>query len=350
MNTQIYAEVTEWIVKNRAGPMDLQDKRRFDEWLRESPQHVRAYLEMCGLWEDLACLDPRWNPAAEELIARARAEDNVLELSTPADHSLPARSVASFVLTIVSSMRRRSGYALCAAVLVLAAGVWLYDQRNTFSTGIGEQQSIVLNDGSTIDLNAHSRVRVRYSATQRNIDLLDGQAFFHVAKNANRPFLVHSDATLVRAVGTQFDVYKRSTSTVVTVIEGRIAVAFDAKAPPLAQMTAQEAMGSARYVDAGEQLVVTASSMTIPKPANIVAATAWKSRNLVFDAASLTDVAVEFNRYNKRQLVILSPQLQNLHVSGVFSSADPALLLRFLRAQSDLVVEEADEEIRVWKK
>jgi len=70
----------------------------------------------------------------------------------------------------------------------------------------------------------------------------------------------------------------------------------------------------------------------------------------VFDSSPLAEVAEEFNRYNTRQLVIENPQLADFHVSGVFSSVDPTLLLRFLRTQPDLVVEETDREIRISRK
>jgi transmembrane sensor len=390
MNTQIYEEASDWIVKNREGDLDAREKKQFDTWLRESPQHLRAYLEMSAVWEDVASIDPGLNAGADELIARARAEGNIVPLESPSPFQ--ARGLGE------KSRRRgtkpprptlgRLGlyYGLAATVLLSLAGTWLYGQRNTYSTGVGEQRSIVLTDGSTVELNSRSRVRVRFSDVERDVELIEGQALFRVAKNPLRPFIVSADGTHVRAVGTQFDVYRKTSGTVVTVVEGEVAVFGEphtsssssnaekggAGAPASSQIqSASTVAGEGRgprsgkgevlspgdsahgaiFLAAGEQVTVTrATAAATPKRANVAAATAWTQRSLVFDFSPLTEVAEEFNRYNTRQLVIKDPELASLHVSGVFSSVDPALLLRFLRTQPELVVAETDTEIRISKK
>jgi transmembrane sensor len=345
MNTQIYEEASDWIVKNREGDLDAIAKRRFDDWLRESPQHVRAYLEVSSIWEGVSSLDPNRNVGAEELIARARAQDSVVPYPRP---SAPRASLARVA-------RRGRWYALAASIALATLGAWFYSERNTYSTAVGEQRSIVLTDGSTIELNSRSRVRVRYSNEERGVDLLNGQALFEVAKNPARPFVVHSDATLVKAVGTQFDVYRKPAGTMVTVVEGRVAVMPEPEALRDARSGSNEERNNPQplsvLVSAGEQLLVTQATVTPPKRANVAAATAWTRRNLVFESSSLSEVAEEFNRYNSRPLVIDNPAaLADFHVSGVFSSVEPALLVRFLRTQPEIVVEETDKEIRISKK
>jgi transmembrane sensor len=357
MNTQIFEEASDWLVKNRDGDLDAHEKRRFDAWLRESPQHVRAYLEMSAVWEDVTSVDPSLNASADELIARARAEGNIVPLE-PSDASRHPRTIP---------VRRRRGigliYALAASVLLTLAGAWFHRERNTYSTDVGEQRSIVLNDGSTIELNSRSRIRVRFSEAERDVDLIEGQALFRVAKNPLRPFVVSADGTHVRAVGTEFDVYRKSGGTVVTVVEGRVAV-FSPFPPGVDQGEgASLAHSSVRHIDsevilaAGEQLTVSATTsakargvQVLPKRANVAAATAWTQRSLVFESTPLTEVAEEFNRYNTRRLLIKDPaEVADIHISGVFSSVDPALLLKFLRTQPELVVEETDREIRISK-
>lgn len=361
MNTQIYEEASNWIVKHREGALDAQQKKRFDAWLRGSPQHVRAYLEMSSIWEDVSSLDPTWNVSADQLIARARAAENIVPLGESRSDELGEGRVDA-------RYKRQIWYALAASVSLLTLGTWFYIQRNTYSTDVGEQRSIALNDGSTIELNSRSRVRVHFSNTERDVDLLDGQALFHVAKNPARPFVVRSDRMHVRAVGTEFDVYRKASGTVVTVVEGRVAVIPGA--PTAGEHNEERArartesfssglqgaegvLASGRsevLLIAGEQLMASQAAVTAPRHANVAAATAWTRRSLVFDSASLTEVAEEFNRYNTRQLVIENPHLADFRISGVFSSVDPALLLRFLRAQPDLVVEETNREIRIFKK
>jgi transmembrane sensor len=371
MNTQIYEEASDWLVKNREGELGPQEKKRFDAWLRESPQHLSAYLEMSAIWENVSALDLSQSPSPDELTARVRAEANVFPLDLErSEHDARDNSH--------DHRGRRALYALAASILLIltATAGRLYTQRNTYATDVGEQRFIVLNDGSTVELNARSRIRVRYTETERDIELIEGQALFRVAHNATRPFIVHSDTARVRAIGTQFDVYRKKTGSIITVVEGRVAVASavnsglnessdSATAAGNAQsIAALEARPSEVLLRAGEQLVLAkagtppaldsdrraAGEARTPKRANIAAATAWTKRSLVFDSSPLTDVAEEFNRYNTRQLVITDPQLADFHVSGVFSSVDPQLLLRFLRTQPELNVEETDKEIRISRK
>jgi transmembrane sensor len=354
VNTQIYEEAGEWLVRHREGSLDTRSRRSFDAWLRESPQHVRAYLEMSSDWENLASLDPNWNAGADDLIARAR-EDNVVR------PLLEARTGPNRVPGLVAATSRNRNLLALAASVVVAISIasWLYLERNVYSTGIGEQRTVALVDGSTVELNALSKIDVRFTEQERTIDLLAGQALFRVAKDPDRPFMVASDVTYVRAVGTQFDVYRKSTGTLVTVVEGRVAVmgdadhsndvAADAVDERVLGPNAVERLDSSGevFVSAGEQLLVAQGSSTAPWPANIEAATAWTQQRLVFEYAPLTEVVEEFNRYNRRPLVIDDQRLRNFHVSGIFSSTDPTLLLRFLRDQPGIVVAETAGEIRI---
>ena len=407
MNLQIYEEASEWIVKHRDGGLDAREKKIFDEWLRESPQHVRAYLEMSSVWEDVPLLDPTWNPEADELVARARGDDNVVSLAPPSHAAGLSLSEGQKSDNRPRDTRERSvpsnrnvklRYALAASMLLAFAATWFLLQRGVYTTDTGEQRSLALTDGSTVELNSRSRIKVKYTSHERRIDLLEGQALFHVAKGQARPFIVQTGDTRVRAVGTAFDVHKTSAGSVVTVVEGRVAVranqqpqganrglpggvgdspqtssgAYNSgtatveKAPSSARAARQHEGRSASAIvpevtglqagageillAAGEQLVVTPAIATSPKRANVAAVTAWTRRSLVFDSSPLTEVAEEFNRYNTRRLVIEDPQLAGFLVSGVFSSVEPTLFIKFLRTQPELVVEETDTEIRITKK
>jgi transmembrane sensor len=361
MNTQIYEEASEWVVRHRSDDLDAQARRRFDAWLRQSPQHVSAYLEMSSIWEGVPQIEASLNPNADELIERARAQGNVVSLGGT-DKSDPFLAPAG--------NPRRAGMAkICyslAATVIVAVGIagWFHQQRGVYATGIGEQRTVTLSDGSVIELNARSRIKVRYGERERAVDLTQGQALFRVAKDPSRPFIVASNGTYVRAVGTQFDVYKKSVGTVVTVVEGRVAVTDRrssdsrlvpalAKSPPRGAAPdtgVVVAPGSSEHevlLGAGEQLVVARALSSVPQPANIEAATAWTEQRLVFDYTPLDEVAEEFNRYNHRRLVIADSGLRTFHISGSFSSTDPTLLLRFLREQPGILVDETASEIRI---
>jgi transmembrane sensor len=314
--------------------------------LRQSPDHIAAYLEVAALYREAGAAIPE-SEDVEALIASAvQHHDNVVELlpnaaaREPVAASLPSKFTRRSIVTA-------SLAAVAAALAIVSLGSW----PQTYATGIGEQRSIVLADGSTVDLNSRSKVRIRFSSQQRGVELIEGQALFKVAKDHARPFVVDSGGTSVRAVGTQFDVYRKRQGTIVTVVEGRVAVLAEHGAGEVGFAEPKTgALGPGLLVSAGEQVKVDESAAQRLPHANIDGATAWRQRELVFDAASLFEVAEEFNRYNTRRLVIDQDEKYDFHISGVFSSTDPSSLIRFLQARRGLRVVATKTEIRVSKK
>lgn len=382
INTQIADEAAEWFVEFNTGEPDADARRAFDAWLRKSPEHLRAYLELVPLWDDAALVDSQRRTDAAALVELSRAADtNVMVMPlgstarvSAANHAkAQEQQVGASYVSQSPPHRRlvRSRWAALAAsiiVTVAAFGSWSYLQRDVHATGIAEQRTITLPDGSHIELNARSKIRLRYGDHERRIELLAGQALFDVAKDQERPFVVASGATEVRAIGTLFDVYRKHSGTTVTVVEGRVAVHADQAGPmhrPAAEHTAAKHVsgenhlqpetaeqtlapgGAEILLNAGEQLILTPTVVEKEEHANIAAATAWRQRLLIFSATPLTDVAEEFNRYNSRQLIVLSPSLASFNVSAVFSATDVPALLRFLRAQPNIHVEESDQEVRI---
>ncbi|MDB6092417.1 MAG: hypothetical protein JWN85_5201 [Gammaproteobacteria bacterium] len=388
-NTQIYEEACAWFVECRSGDLDAAARAEFDRWLRKSPEHLSAYVEIAAIWNEGPLLDPTNKWDIDTLILQAAQDlDNVVALPGAVPPNALVREAAFEVPSHGAAAHRwtkkwrLSAIAASIAVLGAIAGtvIWERLQVPTYATALGEQRSIELADGSTVELNSRSKIKVRYSEGERDVELLEGQALFHVAENHARPFVVIAEGTRVRAVGTQFDVYKKRTGTLVTVVEGRVAI-FTAPVTPApgtlfsnpspAQTPASKAVEGAVsaaaakpvgatsdvtgggtgtiYLSAGEQLTVSAQTSQMTEHPNIAGATAWRQRQIVFESASLTDVAEEFNRYNERQLIIEDTGLYDFHISGVFSSTDPDSLIRFLRERPGVQVTETSSEIRISK-
>lgn len=405
LNRQILDEASEWFVDFRVGDVDTAARERFDEWLRRSPEHIRAYWEIAKTYVELPAAPAPGKLDVAALIAYAHSGANVVPLHSRASKIRALRAESPRELldkgAVAPAPRFRRPFFAAAAVafaVVIGGAVWWQASRYPlYSTDIGERRSITLADGSTVDLNARSKLRIEFSSAERRVELLDGQALFQVAKDKQRPFIVHSGEATVRAVGTQFDVYRKTYGTTITVLEGRVAVYSGAHAEqtnttseptdtggnaaprhPLARAlprdsfsksTSPDASGApahvasavsnsglsdpsgsgAVFLSAGEQVTVTPDAAGTPTPelADITAATAWMQRKLIFDGSKLSEVADEFNRYNRRQLVIEGDTLPDFHVSGVYSSTDPASLLRFLREQPGVKVTESESEIRI---
>jgi transmembrane sensor len=375
LNGQILEEAGYWLVELNSEAADPGLQGRFQTWLRTSPEHVRAYLELVAIWESGAEMPLEGEVSVETLIAAGRAPDNVVALRTGFDSPRkPAATQSTAAPTRDSRDARalpRSGkvrgggagrrwLAVTVPLFATALGVvaWLsFVGDPTYETGVGQQESFELADGSTIELNARSKVRVHLTEHRRRVELLDGQALFRVAKDPGRPFVVESDRTRIRAVGTEFDVSRRNSATTVTVLEGRVAVlpdtsesdapsAFDKRPAVLTQQTVPPA-ARALLLNAGEQVTVTAQTAPKPKRADVAAATAWTQRRLVFDASTLAEVIEEFNRYNTRRLVLRDTSLARFPISGSFSSTDPSSLVHFLEIQPGIRVTVRDSEIDI---
>jgi transmembrane sensor len=370
-NTQICEEACEWFVECRAGDLDNAARAEFDRWLRKSPEHQSAYLEIAALWNEGPLLDAekRWD--RDKLIAEA-VEDpaNIIALERIRSASHTSQSVTKTPQTprrvpLSAALTGRRLFAIAASILLVTAALATYilTSSGVYATALGEQRSLPLSDGSTAQLNSLSKIRVRYSEHERTVDLLQGQALFHVAKDTTRPFIVYIGQTRVRAVGTQFDVYRKGDGTIVTVVEGRVAILNErhpsgpkhegeqglpdpAPGTEVADFTQREGEG-AIFLTAGEQITVSPKAARRTVHPNLAGATSWTQRQLVFDSASFADVAEEFNRYNERKLVIDPSTPGTQHISGVFSSTDTASLVRFLRDRPGLRVTETPTQISV---
>lgn len=358
IHPQIADEAAEWFVEFASGEPDFSARRDFDRWIRKSPEHLRAYLEMFPIWEDAQGLDAGSAVSADELIERARADARKV---VPMSGRKPSQGADHEEMKAKASNTHRGWRAFAAGIALAALGIggWLYSQRGVYATDVGEQRLISLPDGSDIELNARSRIRLQYGDRERRIELLAGQALFKVAKDARRPFIVASDETEVRAVGTLFDVYRKRSGTTITVVEGRVAVRASSTPPTTStesNTTVDLPSGSANASDAevllsaGEQLRVTPAQIAKSERTDVSAATAWRERRLVFSGTPLTEVADEFNRYNSRQLIVEDERLREFNVSAVFSATDLPSLLRFLHAQPNIIVDESDDRIRILQK
>jgi transmembrane sensor len=298
-------------------------------------------MEIARTYVELPALKPGYQIDVDGLIASARSDANVLELreAVPAVASSPERRASPRVWAVAASI------AIAGIALSILAWTWAH-RYPTYTTEIGENLSITLSDGSTVDLNARSTLRIEFSKGERDVELLQGQALFDVAHDVSRPFIVKSGGATVRAVGTQFDVDRGASGTTVTVVQGRVAVGGGGAVPQIGAPGA----AAPTYVAAGEQVTVTAQAVTKPKHADVAATTAWTQRRLIFDGTRLSEVVEQFNRYNTRQLVIEDSELKDFHLSGVFTSTDPASLIRFLREQPGVEVIETADAVRITRK
>jgi transmembrane sensor len=297
----------------------------FADWLRASPLHVREYLRAVEIWEGLSHPKAGSGLSREQLIAAA-GDSNLVELPAREEVSCnnPARRVTS------SGLRwRRIGFALAlSGVFVLAYLGWQRTTTIVVRTGVGEQHSEVLPDRSIVDVNTQSEIRVAFTSTERRVELVRGEAFFDVAKDPARPFIVTTDLATAKAIGTRFSVYRAQSGTIVTVAEGRVLVRD--RRTVVSESRSVSDPEDAVEVIPGTQAEAQPGHHVQMRRANVTSTFAWREHRLVFEGEPLGRVVEEFNRYNSPPLVVSDPRLREQHISGVFGANDPESLLDFL--------------------
>jgi transmembrane sensor len=196
-------------------------------------------------------------------------------------------------------------------------------------TGVGEMRVLALDDGSRVVLDTSSRLRVAFTPTARDVELLSGQAHFEVARDARRPFRVRTRSAEVVAVGTMFDVAALPTRTTVTLIEGRVKV--------LTMGDSAKAQPKVEALTPGEQLGITGDGQWLEKTVvNVENVTAWQRGTIVLDDMALPEALDALNRYSTTRIVILGEPLQRQRVSGVFRIGDVETEVSALQRYFDL--------------
>ena len=349
----IAEQAADWLIASKEG-LDAHKSAELTAWLKASPVHVEFFLRVSAIARDLraARTDPEYS--IESVLAQARE-----------DADAPRRTFWPAVVGRPSFFPQRWMAATAlAAVVVLSIGLsFLWTPRGDrpvqppaagvptlhFATGHGEQLTKRLADNSVLHLNTDSAVIVRFSAAERLVTVICGQAEFEVAHDPGRAFRVLGGAAEVVAVGTQFDVRLREDFTQVTVLEGRVSVGL-AKAPANHGAT-QNAAPRYVQVSADQTLRVAAAEWpATPIGVDAQRTVAWLHREIVFDHEPLDSVVAEFNRYAPKPVVISTPSLGKLEISGAFATDDTEAFVAFLRSLKGLRVEITATQIQVSQK
>ena len=306
----VFAAATEWMVRVQDPDVTPESLIAWQRWMREHPSHAEAFRRMEEL-DGLLRAVPRPPMAPPREMGQDAYEG-----------SMPIR------LWQRRPNRLAPRWALAASVLVgtialalLAAGAIsrLSGDRGALlvATRIGENRVVELADGSVVTLGGGSKVAVNYRQRERDIDLLEGEAFFKVAHNPQRPFKVTAGRAVVVAVGTQFDVRRDTDQVIVDVVEGRVVVLPRAPVFPIALLHAFQPRLAAVSVGAGEQTSVNSAAIELPSQiADPEDTTSWRSGRLAFRMQPLRDVLQQINRYSSKPIVIGDPSIAAIKVTG----------------------------------
>jgi len=378
---RVAAEAVEWWVLLQ-GDASRADREQYVDWLRESSTHVAEMLRVAQVHGALEQFQ-RWSGIPVD--GSREADDSVVRLPTS------ERRVEQRKDTPERGPRRRAVAWSMAAMLLVATGLaailLIQSRGQTIQTDRGERREVSLADGSVVQVDPETRLRVKYEERARRVFLERGRALFHVAKNTARPFLVEANNTTVRAVGTAFAVERQHESIVVTVAEGKVAVFpshslatpppvtssasgsadIRGKIAPGASMFSNSSVSSGHELPqrgvqseppppatgAGPEIFLTANQqVTISESGSAEAvlvvdssrALSWADGRLVLENRTVADAVREFNHYNRVQIVINDADLARRPISGVFNTADPESFVAFLSSVARVHITHRDGE------
>ncbi|MDP1875190.1 FecR family protein [Phenylobacterium sp.] len=308
---RIRDEAAGWYARLNNTTITTDTLRAFREWRRDE-RHAGAYADIEAFWVRAGKLKH------DEDIAQA-AKDALDRKSRAPSGPLPkpgGRSLAAVALVI----------ALSAGL----AAAWPFLVGRVYDTGIGEQRVVRLADGSRVNIDTQSRIRVRYRNSVRQVRLEEGRAYFDVARDPSRPFRVQAGSTEIQALGTAFDIRRTHDLSIVTLAEGRVRVSKADQSWDL---------------NPGQQIQVSdQGAVSRVQEADLNVVTSWTIGRLVFRSQPLEAALAEVNRYNPAQIQLADPALGQAPVSGVFDTGDSEAFVAAISDLFDLEVAARDDK------
>lgn len=304
----VHDEAAAWVAQLDGRAPTADERATFEDWIARSPAHAAAYEEALQTWRDLAAM--RGSEQYRALLGKRTLRERM-----------------------VSALRGPRWAAVAVGVASLVAVLWLgfpgalpFLHRPTHvATQLAEIREMTLSDGTRIVLGAQSQLDFVVTGKMRRATVVAGDAFFAVAHDQSRPFIVSTGDYTVRVVGTQFEIRRRPDTVRVAVSEGQVAV---------------------RRVDTDDASVLssgaawTARSGRVEiRPVDATDVGAWRSGRLVYDNAALRDIVADANRYARTRIVVADPQLETLRVTTSFRTSQIDGMVETLQAALPLVAE-----------
>lgn len=349
-------EAGEWMLRLSSPDMARFERIEYVKWLRESPVHVAEMLRVTGAhrrltefdrWTEIPAADPsslvsevHELPLADLMFDTSPAKKRVVEASPGAnDHD--ARRNRSLLVVMAT--------AASVAMLTMALTHFGLVGSHTIVADAGQRREATLSDGTHVTLSPHSRLAVHFTDRERDVVLADGDALFTVAKDPAKPFIVQTGRTRVRAVGTVFGVEHDSGSIIVTVREGRVAVAESERLAHLSHSSPEPELQPIAVTEislgANQQITVPAAGpMSAVRKVDSRRELSWAEGRLVVDNEAIAEVVRRFNRFNRIQIKVTDPGLAARPVTAVFDATDPEAFIVFLESVADVRVTRSESE------
>lgn len=330
----IHAAAAQWFTRLQDPQASIEVTLAWQRWMGEDAKNAQAFERLEEVWNTLSDVSPL-------PVASALADADPYDGTTPlGDYKPPsfarrhrmALAIAASVLLATTLLawvlsRENSGALSRPATegLFSFADAWQARLRGVgpeiMRTAIGENRSVRLKDGSRIMLGGGTELEIDLRDDVRHLSLQRGEAFFKVAKDASRPFVVRAGDTAVTAVGTEFNIRRGGDRVIVAVVEGRVVVERSSRLVPVALLQEFRPKLAPVRVDAGQQTVVDGGSIeSATELTDPGSATAWQSGRLAYQGEPLRYVLADVNRYATTPIVLEDDSIGSLSITGTVAS------------------------------
>jgi len=352
------AEAAAWITRLHGPNRTAEMEAGFQRWLSESAENRAEFEALTDIWAAVGTLNTGGTPRLEHW--EHSAESRELQQLRSRLRDVPSRWTWGRWWRVTGL-----GAGLLAGALVIVLGAsWILQSRiePSYSTDVGEQRVVQLADKSRIWMDSETRVRIAFDRRQRRVELIRGEAFFEVAQEAPRPFVVIVGGHSVTALGTSFLVRYESDHTAVTLVEGKVAIdsastsgepapALEEALPAKGVKAPQRAVrrdtvgASPRVLSAGQRLTFTSAGVARLDVPSIESVLAWRRGEIVLNDTPLQEAVSEMNHYDRTTLVIEDSAIATLTVSGLYHTGDNEGFARSIAKMHHLDLEEHDGRI-----
>ncbi len=309
-------EAAAWVIRLSEPEITPLDRAAFEAWRDSSPEHEVAYEREAATWERLdrlQALRPGESAPQPDLLAAApfAVDDDEVE-------------DGGFVHSRTWTLPRKIAAALIGAVglgtaLTLSLGI---PTDPAYATAIGERRVVVLEDGSRVELNTNSEIRVRYRSGRREVELVRGEAVFDVARD-ERPFVVTTVDASFTAAESELTVRLGDDGAAVAVREGSVQATPAIASGPAAPIQLAAGSGGEFRPDGVRTRSISPEQMTRTH--------AWQQGAIALDGQPLVEAVAEFNRYNVQQIVIADQRIAGYRLGGYFRTNDIGGFVRALQ-------------------
>jgi transmembrane sensor len=330
---KIRDDAAHWLARQQAESWSERDQQRLEEWLHASTAHRVAFLRLRAAWKRAGRLNalgaglPKGAIPSPSDWQQSPFFNNEAIERKPASSSHPLHAAADARRSRATWRARLLPIAAVLAMAAIGLTAWYFwPAGQVYETAIGGVATVPMRDGSKITLNTDSRVRIDFDDSARRVRLEKGEAYFDVAKDSARPFVVTAGAQRITAVGTAFAVRRDGADLRVTVTEGAV------KLDPVAE-NASDAQQSQSLIRAGQTARATARNVLLqqePLP-RLEETLTWRSGYLTFHETTLADAVAEFNRYNSRRIVITDAHIAGILLTGKFESTQLDAFVRLVQ-------------------